>query len=668
MFEVMSAFPRKDEAMLPPNESERLTALARYQILDTPRDGAFDRITAIAAKVLRVPIAIVSLVDHDRVWFKSHTGFDASEVARGPGLCASAILSPEIHEVCDAKLDPCALANPLVTDELGLRFYAGAPLRTHDGFNLGTLCVIDREPRQLTPAETGILTQLAGLVMDQMELRLSARRVAELERAQQDLNEQLRETNRALLENEQRFRDLFEEAPIPYVHEGMDSRFIRANRAALKMLGVGPDEIATTFGRSLLADNPENERRLREAFESIEAGGEANGVLLELRRKDTGKPVWVQWWSKPAASGDYTRTVMVDITDRILLEQEQARLQAQNSYLYEEILTEYNFGAVVGESPGLQDVLRQAELVAPTDASVLISGESGTGKELIARAIHEQSRRKGQILVKVNCSAIPDSLFESEFFGHMRGAFTGAVKDKQGRFELADGGTLFLDEIGELPLAMQAKLLRVLQEHEIERVGDTRTRKVDVRIIAATNRDLKKEVDDGRFRQDLFYRLSVFPIELPPLRDRRDDIALLAAHFARKSALQMGRPTPQITRSSIAQLTAHDWPGNIRELQNVVERAVIVSRGGPLQFGLPEPRPIEAPRARPDLSKNPSLLTRKELKCRERENIVFALHRTEGKVFGPGGAAEMLGMKPTTLASRIRALGISAPLGQSVSA
>ena len=320
-------------------------------------------------------------------------------------------------------------------------------------------------------------------------------------------------------------------------------------------------------------------------------------MILELRRKDNGKPIWIQWWSKPDPSGTSTRTMFVDITDRVLMEQEQLRLQAQNAYLYEEILSEHNFGAVIGESPGLRKVMQQTQLVAATDASVLINGESGTGKELIARAIHDQSPRKDRVLIKVNCSAVPDSLFESEFFGHVRGAFTGAIKDKPGRFELAEGGTLFLDEIGEVPLAMQAKLLRVLQEQEIERVGDTRTRKVNVRIIAATNRDLKSEVDAGRFRQDLFYRLSVFPIELPPLRERREDIPLLATHFAKKSAQKMNRGVPRITRAVMSQLTAYDWPGNVRELQNAVERAVILSQGSPLQFEFAQSKPAGDPAA-----------------------------------------------------------------------
>jgi transcriptional regulator with GAF, ATPase, and Fis domain len=261
----------------------------------------------------------------------------------------------------------------------------------------------------------------------------------------------------------------------------------------------------------------------------------------------------------------------------------------------------------------------------------------------------------------VNCSAVPESLFESEFFGHVRGAFTGAVKDRSGRFELADGGTLFLDEIGEVPLPMQAKLLRVLQEQEIERVGDTRTRKIDVRILAATNRDLKKEVEAGRFRQDLYYRLSVFPLEIPPLRERRDDIAPLVNHFVRQAARRMNRAVPRVTQATLTQMTGHDWPGNVRELQNAVERAVILAQGGPLRFdptsSMSRPSPNDPPRS---IEGSP-ILTREELKHRERESIAAALRETGGKIFGPGGAAERLGMKPTTLASRIKSLRLGRP-------
>jgi len=302
--------------------------------------------------------------------------------------------------------------------------------------------------------------------------------------------------------------------------------------------------------------------------------------------------------------------------------------------------------------------MRQVRLVAPTEATVLISGESGTGKELIARAIHEGSARSSHTLVKLNCAAVPATLFESEFFGHMKGAFTGALKDSPGRFELADGGTLFLDEIGEVPLPLQTKLLRVLQEQEFERIGETRTRKVSVRVIAATNRDLKREVEASRFREDLYYRLSVFPIEVPPLRDRREDIVPLASHFIRQSSRRMNLPEPPVTQTELDRLTSYNWPGNVRELQNAVQRAIILSQGGPLEFELPVSRPTEYSRECFNGSTAHALTMRDELKRQERESIVAALRQTNGKVSGPHGAAELLGMKPSTLASRISALGV----------
>jgi formate hydrogenlyase transcriptional activator len=650
-------------AELPQNESQRLGALRRYQILDTLPDGTFDHLAAVAAVLFRVPIALVSLVDHDRIWFKSHHGLDLSQVGREPGLCASAIFSAEVYHIRDAIHDVRALTNPLVVGDFGLRFYAAAPLRTHDGFNLGTLCIIDRKPRELSPSEAEMLTKLAALVMDQMELRLAARKVAELEETERKMSEQLHQASEALGESEERFRDLFDEAPIAYVYEGLDTRIVQANRVATRILGVKLEEIVGAFGKSLVPDTPEAQRRLREALESIGRGIDTSGVVLELRRKDDGSPLWIQWWSKPVLGGKYTRTMFVDITDRVLMEREQVRLQDQNAYLWEEIRREHNFCDIIGESPGLRKVMQQIALVAPTCAAVLVTGESGTGKELVARAIHDHSSRKDKAFIKVNCSAVPESLFESEFFGHVRGAFTGALKDKPGRFELADGGTLFLDEIGEAPLAMQAKLLRVLQEQELERVGDTRTRKVDVRIIAATSRDLKKEVDAGRFREDLFYRLSVFPIQIPPLRERCDDIPPLAAHFVKQSAQRMNRPTPRITQATISQLTANDWPGNVRELQNAVERAVILSQNGLLRFELAESMAIDAPLALTHPLPKSAPLTRDELKRQERDSIATALKQTGGKIFGPGGAAELLGMKPTTLASRIKALGLQRKTG-----
>ena len=410
--------------------------------------------------------------------------------------------------------------------------------------------------------------------------------------------------------------------------------------------------------RSLFPYTPDAQRRLHEALRLVESGTEAHGERLELRREEDGRSIWVKWWSKREAR-QYARIMFLDMTDQVLMEQEKARLEAHNAYLVDEIRTEQNFGDIIGRSSGLIKVMQQVQLVAPTDATVLITGESGTGKELVARAIQEQSARRERPLIKLNCSAVPEGLFESEFFGHVKGAFTGALKDKPGRFELADGGTLFLDEIGEVPLAMQAKLLRVLQEQELERVGDTRTRKVNVRVIAASNRNLKKEVDEGRFRQDLFYRLSVFPIEVPPLRERRDDIPPLVAHFIRQSARRMNRPQPQLSKAALDQLGSYDWPGNVRELQNTVERTIILWREGPLTFDLPRSPARQDIEQHRKPAADAALLTRDELKRQERETIINALKQTNGKVSGPGGAAELLDMKPSTLASRISALDIN---------
>lgn len=336
----------------------------------------------------------------------------------------------------------------------------------------------------------------------------------------------------------------------------------------------------------------------------------------------------------------------------------KARLEEENSYLREEVSSAIGPRSLVGQSEALEKVMEQVRLVAKTEATVLISGESGTGKELVARAIHEYGARKGHALIKVNCSAVPENLFEAEFFGHVRGAFTGAHKDRPGRFELADGGTLFLDEIGELPLAVQAKLLRVLQEQEVERVGDTKTRKIDVRLIAATNRDLGKEVEAGRFRSDLFYRLNVFPIEIPPLRLRRGDIGPLALHFAELFAQRMKKTKPHIDAATMASLVAYDWPGNVRELQNAMERALILWQGGALHFDLPKPKVLESRSPPPSTPSLGRPLTREALKKQEKDSIIAALKQCSGKVFGPSGAAALLGMKPTTLNSRIKALGI----------
>jgi transcriptional regulator with GAF, ATPase, and Fis domain len=319
------------------------------------------------------------------------------------------------------------------------------------------------------------------------------------------------------------------------------------------------------------------------------------------------------------------------------------------------------YGSIIGHSAAIDNLVEQIDLVASTDASVLVLGESGTGKELVAQEIHTRSRRRDHPLVKVNCASIPRELYESEFFGHVRGAFTGALRDRAGRFELADRGTLFLDEVAEIPYHLQGKLLRVLQEHEFERVGEEVTRRADVRIVAATNCDLKRVMEAGRFRRDLFYRLAVFPIEVAPLRQRKDDIPLLAAHFLRQVAAGLDRPAPRLTQADLIQLQQYDWPGNVRELRNVMERAAITARGGVLRLDLPhdtdlprddKPQP-ESPAAQPR-----EVISDAEMRRREHDNLLAALERSQGKIYGPGGAAELLGMRPTTLASRLKRQGL----------
>ena len=329
------------------------------------------------------------------------------------------------------------------------------------------------------------------------------------------------------------------------------------------------------------------------------------------------------------------------------------KLSEEKLYLQDEIRTEYNFEEIIGESPALREILRQLETVAPTDSTILILGETGTGKELIARAIHNLSARRERTLVKVNCAAIPTGLLESELFGHEKGAFTGAIGQRVGRFELGHRGTLFLDEVGDIPLELQPKLLRVLQEQEFERLGSARTIRVDVRLVAATNADLVQKVADNQFRIDLYYRLNVFPIVIPPLRERREDIPLLVRYFAQKYARRMKRPIDTIPAKSMAALTDYHWPGNVRELENFIERAVILSRGTELKIPLGELKP----QGKTVLAIAATGLG--TLEFAEREHIMRVLSETHWIIGGPTGAAVKLGMKRTTLQSKMKKLGIA---------
>ena len=520
--------------------------------------------------------------------------------------------------------------------ELGIESYLGVPLLDAHGRHLGHLAVFDERPLPAEPRRLFIFRIFA------------ARAAAELERLR---GEQL------LAESERRFRDLYEEAPTAYVTVDLRGRLTSVNRRATQMLASTSNEL---LGSSLLdhaAPTPAGKARLGACHESALAGKESDGQEIEMLTGD-GKPLWVSAWFKPMTdpSGiSGSRSIWADVTDRVLAEQEKARLQQQNLYLQEEIKSAHNFEEIIGQGPALAEVLDNVQRVAPTDSTVLITGETGTGKELIARAIHFASKRKDKPLIKVNCAALPAGLVESELFGHEKGAFTGALARRIGRFELAHGGTLFLDEVGELPVETQAKLLRVLQERELERVGGNSSIKVNVRVLAATNRDLLSAVREKSFREDLYYRLSVFPVLLPPLRQRLEDVPLLVHFLVNKFAVRIGRRIDGVSQQTMQRLLGYPWPGNVRELENVLERAVILARGPILEIGSDV-----LPSAGVSASDEPVVPARPPtLEELERQHVASALQQTDGVIDGPRGAAKILGLHPNTLRSRMKKLGIT---------
>jgi PAS domain S-box-containing protein len=414
----------------------------------------------------------------------------------------------------------------------------------------------------------------------------------------------------------------------------------------------------------LYANTPRGIPAALEVRRRIFAGEEVRGEELEARRAD-GSPFWIRVSVSPEFDGDGHalggRIMAIDLSTEKRAEQ-AVRV---SEYLAQEIRAAHNVDEIVGHSPVLMGVLEKVRLVAETDTSVLILGETGTGKELIARALHSASRRKNRPLIKVNCAALPSGLIESELFGHEKGAFTGASERRVGRFELADGGTIFLDEIGEVPPDVQVKLLRVLQEREIERVGGNKTIGVDVRVVAATNRDLKGAVAAGKFRQDLFYRLNVFPIDLPPLRERPEDIRLLVHYFVGRYATKIGRRISRLPEKLLERLLAYTWPGNVRELENVIERAVILSKGPELEViselpaSISPPAEVSEPTTQRSLEET-AAMSASDLKLThvERDHILTTLKKSGWRIEGPTGAAHLLGLNPSTLRSRMKKLGI----------
>ena len=437
-----------------------------------------------------------------------------------------------------------------------------------------------------------------------------------------------------------------------YLSVSGEGRIQSTNHRAAQMIGHSAGEmngrsIFDFFAPTPAASGPAS--LLRDRFGG---GEEFSGLEVELERPD-GRPLWISLWMKPIRGDDGRvqagRAIWVDITDRVLAEAERARLHQQNLYLQDEIKATHNFDAIIGNSPPLCAVLDEVRRVGPTDASVLITGETGTGKELFARAIHSTSNRALKPFIKVNCGALPTGLVESELFGHEKGAFTGAITRRTGRFELAGGGTIFLDEIGELPPEVQAKLLNVVQSHEFERVGGHSPIHVDVRVIAATNRNLKKAVQEKAFREDLFYRLHVFPIHLPPLRDRAPDIPLLVHFLVNKFMARIGKRIESVSERTMQQLLAYRWPGNIRELENVLERAVILETNSVLEIeeGILSVTGAVAPAKE-----------RMSLETVERDHISTVLDETNWVIDGPRGAAQVLGLHPNTLRHRLKKLGI----------
>jgi len=527
--------------------------------------------------------------------------------------------------------------------ETGAVSYMGVPLKDVNGEILGHLSVLDTEP---IPAERQVINIF----------RIFANRAsAEMQRLRAE---------KEVAEREEKLRRLFVSAMDAIIEVDKDFYVTQINPAAERILGYSDGQIK---GKKL-SDFMVEEDRAKLTLLSRSLGSFPEG----------NKYVWIPRGLKIASAGGekfsteatlslsvmhgetYYTLIFRDISEKIKAQEKINSLSSETEYLKEEIKSIQNFDEIIGESNSLKKVLNEIKQVSITDSTVLIMGETGTGKELIARAIHAGSKRSQKSLIKVNCAAIPASLIESEFFGHEKGAFTGATSKREGRFKIADGGTIFLDEVGELPLELQSKLLRVLQEGEFEPVGSSSTIKVNARVLAATNRNLKIAVEDGKFREDLYYRLNVFPIELPPLRDRSDDIEKLARVFVERFSKRTGITLEPLSEKDILRLKSYHWPGNIRELQNVIERAVITSTNGRLNLDKALPEEGSSNREiTKSLSDDESIiLSNKELQELERKNIIRALKKCGWKIAGKKGAAALLGLPTSTLNSKIKAFGI----------
>lgn len=535
---------------------------------------------------------------------------------------------------------------------IGAVSYMGAPLLDVGGTILGHLAVIDRRPMPDEPRLHAIFQIF------------SARAAGELQRLRAEAQ---------VREREEKVGRLLNSAMDAIIELDDQLRITRVNLATEQVFGCPAVRMTGADFREFMS--PEDGRRVVRLIEELDNRSEGRQSLWVPGGLTAHGPGGEAFPAEATLSrfelhrAKFYTVILRNVHDRVEAERKIRSLTSETAMLRDVLDSLHGDDQLLGDSIALQNVLREIAQVAQTDATVLIMGETGTGKELVARAIHRAGRRSDRPLITVNCAAIPTSLIESEFFGHEAGAFTGATKKRDGRFALADKGTIFLDEIGELPLDLQGKLLRVLQQGEFEPVGSSHTRKVAVRVLAATNRDLHAAVQEGKFRQDLYYRLNVFPIRLPPLRERGDDVVRLAGAFAQRFAKQMGRTIAPFTPDCIRRLLAYTWPGNVRELQNVIERAVITATDGRLNLerALPEAAPSGPVASSERPASDGAIRTAKELEEFERLNILRALQSSDWKVSGERGAARLLGMNASTLSSRMKALGISKPDGFRIS-
>ncbi|UCH91333.1 MAG: sigma 54-interacting transcriptional regulator [Nitrospirota bacterium] len=558
--------------------------------------------------------------------------------------------SPCEHVIDQARLIhfPDNLLNlfPIDPDIAGLKAasYMGLPLTDTSGKILGHLAVMDLQPMPADPRVEAIFRIFAS------------RAAAELQRLQAES---------ATREREQKLRRLVDSAMDAIIELDDHLRVTRINPAAENVFQCQSTDLIGKEFYYLLAQNDQEKLRILSNDLKTKPEGQRSlwipGGLNALQTDGTEFPAEATFSQFQMDGKTFYTLILRNVNERLKAEQKIRSLTIETEFLKEELHELQHFSEILGNSPALMHVLRDLQQVADTEATVLIQGETGTGKEVIARAIHANSRRRDHPFIKVNCAAIPATLIESEFFGHEQGAFTGATKKREGRFSLAHEGTIFLDEIGELPLDLQGKLLRVLQEGEFEPVGSSHTKKVNVRVLAATNRDLHKESQAGTFREDLYYRLNVFPLHLPPLRDRGEDVILLANTFVQHFSQRMRRPVAPLSPEALERLTGYHWPGNVRELQNVIERAVITTKNGQLNLerAIPDKEEKSSPLTQRSAQEPSTIQTIQELQQLERQNILMALEQSNGKVSGEGGAAKLLGINASTLASRMKALGIS---------